>query len=75
MGFRYTTLRIASRFAVAGCVRNLPDGRVLVVAEGTSQELDRFFARLQSQMGDYIRDVTETVRPATGQFAGFDVRY
>ena len=75
VGFRYTTRRIAARFRVTGYVRNLPDGRVLLVAEGPPEELDRFLAAVRSAMGRYIEDVHETVRPATGQFRDFGIRY
>ena len=34
VGFRYATHGLAQRFAVAGYVRNLADGRVELVAEG-----------------------------------------
>ena len=34
VGFRFSTQRLASGFAVAGSVKNLRDGRVEVVAEG-----------------------------------------
>ena len=34
VGFRFTTCRLAESFAVAGRVKNLPDGRVRVVVEG-----------------------------------------
>ena len=50
-GFRFTTERIASRFAVDGFVKNLPDGRVLVVVEGEAKELDRFLAEVQRRNG------------------------
>ena len=36
VGFRFQTLRIARAYEVAGFVRNLPDGRVELVAEGRS---------------------------------------
>lgn len=75
VGFRYTTRRIASRFQVAGYVRNLPDGRVLVVAEGATDELDRFFEAIRAYLGNYIRDAAETVSPATGRFDGFEIRF
>ena len=42
VGFRYTTHSIARSHNVAGYVRNLPDGRVELVAEGNRQELDAF---------------------------------
>jgi acylphosphatase len=75
VGFRYTTRRIASRFLVTGYVRNLPDGRVLVVAEGAADELDRFFEAIRAYLGDHIRDASETVCPASGRFERFDIRF
>jgi acylphosphatase len=75
VGFRFTTLRIAPRFEVDGYVRNLPDGRVLVVAEGRGAELDRFLSEIRTEMGHHIRQADVVVAPATGEFTGFDVRY
>jgi acylphosphatase len=74
VGFRYTARHVAARFRVTGYVRNLPDGRVLLVCEGGTVELDRFLAAVRSAMGRYIEDVEETVGPATGQFRDFGVR-
>ena len=34
VGFRYTAKTVATGFEVTGTVRNLPDGRVEVIAEG-----------------------------------------
>ena len=75
VGFRYTTQRIASRLAVTGYVKNLPDGRVLLVAEGQPDELDRLAATVRVELGHYIADVGQSVGPASGQFSGFDVRF
>ena len=75
VGFRYTTLRIASRFAVTGYVQNLPDGRVLVLAEGPSKELERFLGAVRAELGHYIDDTSETAGPATGRYGHFDVQY
>jgi acylphosphatase len=75
VGFRYTAARIAGHFDVNGYVQNLPDGRVLVVAEGRAAELDRLLQRIQVEMGRYIRDANTTTGPASGEFQGFDVRY
>jgi len=76
VGFRYTTRQIAARFNVTGFVRNLPDGRVLLVAEGPSEELGRFRAALLAAMGRYIDDEQESVGPATGQFYHhFEIRH
>ena len=54
VGFRYTTARVAERFTVTGFVQNLSDGRVLVIAEGTAPELDRFIGAVQAAMRDSI---------------------
>lgn len=75
VGFRYTTQTIARRHDVTGCVRNLPDGRVELVAEGTAAELDRFLAELAEQMSGHIRSVDCDRRPAIGEFADFAIRY
>jgi acylphosphatase len=75
VGFRYTTVRIAAEFAVAGYVQNLPDGRVLVVAEGRSDELDQFLDKLKAEMGSYVRDAHIATNAASGEFESFEVRY
>ena len=75
VGFRYTVCRVAGTYSVTGYVRNLPDGRVLLVAEGAAEELDRFLAAVGTAMERYIRGVQQTTRPATGQFSDFGVRY
>jgi len=75
VGFRYTVRQVAARFGVTGYVRNLPDGRVLLVAEGPTEELDRFLAAVRSAMGRYIDGEHETVGPATGRFDHFGIRH
>ncbi len=75
VGFRYTVRRIAARFAVVGYVKNLSDGRVLVVAEGYEQEVQRFLADVRARMAHYISDTQATIGPTTGQFSEFDIRF
>ena len=42
VGFRFFTQRIAARHQVTGYVRNLEDGRVETLAEGTVESLEGF---------------------------------
>jgi acylphosphatase len=42
VGFRYTALQAARGFELTGTVRNLPDGSVELVAEGSREELESF---------------------------------
>ena len=74
VGFRYTTREIAVGFAVQGYVQNLRDGRVLLVAEGDAVELDAFVSAVRERMEEYIDEVQVIVRPATGEFARFEIR-
>jgi acylphosphatase len=47
VGFRYFTYREAQDFAITGYVRNLPDGRVEVYAEGPKSDLEKFIEILR----------------------------
>ena len=47
VGFRYTAKTVAAGFEIVGNVRNLPDGRVELVAEGGRTELEKFCAALR----------------------------
>ena len=75
VGFRWTCHRIAAHFAVTGYVKNLADGRVLVVAEGDPNQLDRFFEAVDAQMGRYIRQKSVQTLAAVGDFREFGIRY
>lgn len=42
VGFRYFVQRSAARHQVRGYVKNLPDGRVEALAQGTEQQVEAF---------------------------------
>ena len=75
VGFRFTTRRLASGFAVTGFVRNLADGRVEVVAEGTPDEIRRFVEAIRAEIGNYISNVEESIAPADGRFRTFEISF
>ena len=75
VGFRYTVAGIAKRWRVVGSVRNLPDGRVELIAEGEAAELDGLVGEIGERMGAFIRDAQVVDSPATGVFDGFGIRY
>jgi len=75
VSFRYTAQSIARGYEVVGYVRNLPTGQVELVAEGSSDEIDRFLGELAEQMSGQIRSVGCDRRPVLGQFAEFLIRY
>jgi acylphosphatase len=75
VGFRYTVRSLASRLAVAGFVKNLSDGRVQLVVEGSPAEIQLLLKQIRAEMGRYVSTVDEQIRPATGRFRSFDVRF
>lgn len=75
VGFRYTAARIASGFRVTGFVRNLPDGRVELVAEGEPEELTGFLDRLAASMERNVTDAEVRGGQAIGEFSDFDIRF
>ena len=75
VGFRYVTHRIAQRYDITGYIKNLSDGRVECVVEGTCAEIDAFLKEVTNEMQQYIRDTTHQSAPFSGQFSGFDIGY
>ena len=74
VGFRYTVKRLASGFEVTGIVRNLSDGRVELMGEGTKEELEAFRRAIQnSEVGPFIRNEQAAWDEATGEFRGFEI--
>jgi acylphosphatase len=72
VGFRWNACAIARGFAVTGFVRNLPDGRVHLAAEGDREAVDRFLAAIAESMAGNIRQAETVVSPATGEFTSFE---
>ena len=74
IGFRYTAERIADSLKLTGWVRNLPDGRVEVMLEGSEPDIELFLQKISGIFKDYARDVETRWGEATGEFIGFDIR-
>jgi acylphosphatase len=73
VGFRATAEHIAGRYPVTGYVRNLPDGRVELLAEGARPDVEAFLAAVRSRFAGHIAAESADWRAATGQFTSFDV--
>jgi acylphosphatase len=72
VGFRWHTLHRAREVGVTGSVRNLPDGRVAVVAEGERDDLQLFLIWLGQGPPHALVDGTEVQwSAATGEHTEF----
>ncbi|HVU08185.1 MAG TPA: acylphosphatase [Verrucomicrobiae bacterium] len=74
VGFRYTAKTVATGFEVSGTVRNLPDGRVELIAEGARGELEAFRDAIRGAgLAGFIRDETEIWGETLNEFRGFEI--
>jgi acylphosphatase len=73
VGFRFNARWIARGFDVTGLVRNLPDGRVQLVAEGEEEEINRFLAKVAASMAGNIEHADVKRSAARGEFSGFEI--
>jgi acylphosphatase len=66
VGFRYTVRTVA--------VRNLPDGRVELIAEGPRNELEAFSDAIRGAgLAGFIRDEKADWSAAQNNFKGFEI--
>ena len=76
VGFRYFAIRAARQAGVVGSVRNLADGTVEAIAEGSIESIDAFRTELeQGPSYGHVDRVDEMEMGPTGRFTGFDVVY
>ncbi len=74
VGFRFATNEIAKKFAVKGTVENCDDGRVKVIVEAESNEIDHFVEAIKTSMAGKIRQVERFESVASFEFENFSVR-
>ncbi|MGK0184424.1 MAG: acylphosphatase [Verrucomicrobiales bacterium] len=76
VGFRYTVKSLANEFEVSGWVRNLPDGRVeLLAVSADDEELDAYLQEiLDSRLAHHIKGVDVTDAEVPDDLRGFKIR-
>ena len=78
VGFRYTAVQLARKFKnLTGYVRNMPDGRVEMIAETDEITFKDFLAAIrESPLGFSIKN-TEVKKNlvANRQFTSFDIHF
>jgi acylphosphatase len=74
VGFRYTTAKIASHYAISGSVKNLWDGNVELIAEGKESELVDFLNHIHgSRLERNIVKERLKWEPPSGAFNRFGI--
>lgn len=81
VGFRYTTANLAKRFAVAGYVQNLDDGRVRLDVQGSADEVQGLLDAIDQTMAGNIQSKDTSELPANPVLGdpnmsdAFEIRY
>ncbi len=74
VGFRYTVKSLVPGYDVIGTIRNLPDGRVELVAEGERAELEEFLQAVRdSGLRRNIQGEDIVWEEAQDKFRGFEI--
>ena len=76
VSFRAYTHRTASQLDLTGYVRNMPDGRVEIMAEGEPGALERLIAWARTgPPAAEVEEVKAVYEEATGEFNSFHIRH
>ncbi|MGB8510401.1 MAG: acylphosphatase [Pyrinomonadaceae bacterium] len=74
VGFRYFAQRVAARHQVVGFVRNLLDGRVEVLAEGSPESVEGFKHDISvGPRSAHVEGVEELSIEPTGGYSAFRI--
>ncbi len=75
VGFRFTAMNIANRFALAGMVRNLPNGAVEMKAQGPADDIDDCIRNIEESFDGYIRETKTEEMPLNPQYKDFKIAF
>ncbi len=75
VGFRYQVRKIAANFPIIGWVKNLPDGRVELLAQAPKKTLLDFLAGIAVELNPYIRNEQISWAKADNDLKGFEITF
>ena len=75
VGFRYMAQSVARLLGIAGWVKNLKDGRVEIVCEGTEPGLNEFLDKLKDIFSLHTKDIRIEQKSPSGKLEGFDIKF
>jgi len=74
--YRAFTRDLAAKLGLDGWVRNLYDGRVEAVFEGSRELIEQAILECKKgPPGSYVQDVDVTFEEYSGEKKGFDIKY
>lgn len=76
VNYRFFTRKIANMLGIKGWVRNLPDGRVEIVAEGKEDAIEKFIDFLrEGPIAARVDNVDINEEKFKNEFEDFEIRF
>ena len=75
VGFRYTVQRIAGRYGLAGYVRNLSDGTVEMLVQGSSEDIDLCLEEIDAEFPGHIHERKVRQVPPSPRYTDFRIAF
>jgi acylphosphatase len=75
VGFRFTAHRMANRHQLTGFVRNLPNGSVEMLAQGTADDIDDCIQDLKDYCPGHIREMNIEEIPPDPKHTDFKITF
>ena len=75
VGFRFTAHNIANRYRLGGFVRNLPDGTVEMLTQGSDEDIDECVGDIKEYFREYIRETRIEEVPCDPRYKDFNIRF
>jgi acylphosphatase len=75
VGFRYTARRIAARYELTGFVRNLPNGTVEMLVQGSIEDVANCLRDIDEAFAGYIRDTQTENVPPNARYSTFQIAF
>ena len=73
VGFRFTAERYALDLELKGWVKNLPDGRVEILVEGSKEIIEQFCQNIEKHFQGYIKNKQIDVATMQGSHQDFRI--
>jgi acylphosphatase len=75
VGFRFTAHRMAVRHHLTGFVRNLSDGSVEMLAQGSADDIDECIRDIRDSLAGYVRETTIADVPPDPMCTDFKITF
>lgn len=74
VGFRWTVVDIAEKFELKGTVKNLPNGTVQIIAQGSKESLEAFIKEIEKNPGSaIIKSIDWSFKPQAELYIDFTI--